>query len=268
MSGPKLYDCTMYAGEADMMEMRLNELDGKVDFHVVCEATVTHRGHPKPLFFPDDSDGRFAKWRSRIRYVVAKELPGDPDDGLPDHARHQAWRREHIQRDAARAALYDAGPGDLILLNDTDELPSGRALAWRGEKAAALIMTTCHSAVDLVFRQPQWAGVIARWEYAQPRPLGDVRDGRYGYEQITGAGWHFSWVGSQAFRRAKLDYGTCHLEMPRPEWDAIYSGATYERGEHHNPGTDVIPVDIDATWPRWIRERKCPETWWRPRDAT
>ena len=266
MSEPRIWDCLMYAGEADMLEMRLNELDGKVFRHVIAEAEVTHRGHPKPLWFAGERE-RFARWGGRITYVVAKGLPDDPDDGLPDHARRQAWRREHVQRDAARAGLRDADDDDLILLSDTDELPSGRALAWRGGTAAGLIMTTCHSAVDLVYRQPQWAGVIARWGYAQRRPLGDVRDGRYGYEQITGAGWHFSWIGSQAYRRSKLDHGTCHLEMPQAEWDAIYSGATYERGEHHNPGTDVIPVDVNETWPRWIRERRCPPEWWRPREV-
>jgi Glycosyltransferase family 17 len=256
MSGPRVWDVIMYAGEADMLEMRLNELDGKVHRHVIAEAEVTHRGHPKPLWFAGERE-RFARWADRITYVVAKELPGGLDN----------WRREHVQRDAGRAGLHDAADEDLILISDADELPSDAALAWRGDKAAALVMTTCHSAVDLVYRQPQFAGVIARWGWARNRRLGDVRDGRYGYPVIQGAGWHLSWVGSQAYRRAKLDYATCHLEMPAAEWQAIQSGATYERGEHHAPDTDVIPVDIDESWPEWIRKRKCPADWWRPREA-
>ena len=246
----------MYAGEADMLEMRLNELDGKVHRHVIAEAEVTHRGHPKPLWFRQDRE-RFAKWAGRITYVVAKELPIGKDN----------WRREHMQRDAARAGLHDALDDDLVLLSDADELPSDVTLAWRGGKAAGLAMTTCHSAVDLVYRHPQFAGVIARWGWARDYPLGDVRDGRSGYPVILEAGWHFSWVGSPEYRRAKLDHSTCHLEMPGAEWEAIRSGATYERGEHHAPDTDVIPVDVDSRWPEWVRKRRCPETWFRPREA-
>ena len=74
MSEPRVWDCLMYAGEADMLEMRLHELEGKVHRHVIAEAEVTHRGHPKPLWFPAERE-RFAKWDGRITYVVAKELP-------------------------------------------------------------------------------------------------------------------------------------------------------------------------------------------------
>lgn len=256
MSEPRVWDCIMYAGESDMLEMRLNELNGRVHRHVIAEAEVTHRGIPKPLWFPAERE-RFAQWDDRITYVVAKELPVGPDN----------WRREHIQRDAARAGLHDAADDDLVLISDADELPSAATLAWRGDKAAALMMTTCHSAVDLVYREPQYAGVIARWGWAKDRPLGEVRDGRYGYPIIYFAGFHFSWVGSQAYRQAKLDYSTCHVEMPGAEWEAIRSGATYERGEHHAPDTDVIAVDVNAGWPKWIRERRCPPEWYRPREA-
>jgi len=253
MTEPRIYDCLMYAGEADMLELRLRELEGRVHRHVIAEADVTHRGIPKPLFYPMERE-RFARWGDRITFVAVKELPEGRDN----------WRREHIQRDGARAGLGDARDEDLVLLSDADEFPSDAALAWRGQTAAGLVMTTCHSAVDLVYREPQYAGVIARWGWARQYPLGQVRDGRYGYERIDGAGWHLSWVGDQSYRQAKLDR-TCHLEMTGGEWEAIRSGATYEYGEHHDPGTDVVAIDIDESWPGPIWRREVPASWFRPR---
>jgi hypothetical protein len=34
----------------------------------------------------------------------------------------------------------------------------------------------------------------------------------------------------------------------------------------HVDGTKMLPVDVDATWPRWVYERRCPANWFRPRE--
>ena len=80
------FDCFMFRDELDMLEMRLHELDGQVDRHVIVESPFTHRGIAKPLVF-DANKERFRPWLDRITYLVA-----DPDMAMP-------WAREHAQRD-------------------------------------------------------------------------------------------------------------------------------------------------------------------------
>lgn len=255
-----IVDTFMYRGEKDLLEFRLHELEGRVAHHVLIEATQTHRGDPKPLFYPEHRD-YFAKWERNITHIVVDDFP----PASPAHdPREAAWVREHLQRDSARAFLDDfCTHDDIVLISDLDEIPSDEALAWDGQGAVALLQRTFHSAVDWEYPEPQFTSVLARAGMVSLRGLAATRDGRYGYPVIREGGWHFSWLGAAQDRKHKLKL-TCHLEMPKAEWDAIESGATYAFGAHYAPDANVRNVVVDSSWPRWIYERKCPESWFRP----
>ena len=51
---PLVYDCFNFFNEFDLLEIRLNELDGVVDYFVLCESNVTHNGIPKPMYFKEN----------------------------------------------------------------------------------------------------------------------------------------------------------------------------------------------------------------------
>ena len=55
-----IYDCFSFYNELDLLEIRLNVLKGTVDKFVLAEATVTHTGHPKPLYYAENK-ARFAE---------------------------------------------------------------------------------------------------------------------------------------------------------------------------------------------------------------
>lgn len=255
MSRTLVWDCIMYAGEADMLEMRLHELDSQVHRHVIVEATVTHRGLAKPLHYPADRN-RFARWAEKITYVLADDPPASMDN----------WQRERWQRDQAARGLAEASPWDVVLVADVDEIPSPRALTWHGTDIASLLMRTFHSAVDWEYPRPQLTSVLGRWGSMYGHSLAALRAGRHQYARVWDGGWHFTWVGSQEYRQAKLAAGTCHVEMPAAEWEAIGTGASYARGVHYAQDALVHPVDVDGTWPGWIRDRRCPADWFRPRE--
>ena len=48
------------------------------------------------------------------------------------------------------------------------------------------------------------------------------------------------------------------------EGPLIADGTRYRSAENGG-GLPVVPVDVDGSWPAWIRERKCPPQWFRPR---
>ena len=247
----RVWDCIMLRDELEMLECRLRELDGKVHKTVVVEARTTHRGDPKPLHYMDNRE-RFAPWADRIIHVVA-DLPVHPDP----------WVREHSQRDAALRALTDADPGDMVLIADVDEIPSVAALEARPDGAAALSMRLAMYAVDLLYPQDHLCSVIARAGVIGSS-LASVRDSRYSMPVIRDGGWHLTWLGGVEGQREKLRV-TCHTEMTAYEYSLLYDGKCYNDGIHHSGQFQMVPVDVDETWPRWIYERKCPANWFRPR---
>jgi hypothetical protein len=243
----------MLRDELAMLQMRCEEMADYDVRHVVVESPVTHQGSPKPLYFAENKE-RFASWAGRISHIVADDLPDDPNP----------WIREHAQRDAALAALVDAAAGDLVLISDVDEIPSRTALEAKPRPAIALQQNVCAFAVDwLGFKER--TSVIAVAAYVQERgSLAEIRDMRATWPVIWNGGFHFTWIGGRDWCLDKLG-AFCHTEATDVVRRGITSGAFIERGEWNV--AQLEPVEVDGRWPAMIRERRCPESWFRPRAA-
>jgi beta-1,4-mannosyl-glycoprotein beta-1,4-N-acetylglucosaminyltransferase len=123
---PRVFDCFPFFNELDVLEIRLTELDPLVDRFVLVEATRTHTGNPKPLYYADNQ-ARYQRFAQKIIHIVVDDLPA----ASPDH-----WDREIFQRQAITRGLGDARPDDRIIISDCDEIPKPevlrRALALPG----------------------------------------------------------------------------------------------------------------------------------------
>jgi hypothetical protein len=263
-----IWSPVMFRDETDMLQMRLEELAPYDVRTVLVESAVTHRGVPKPLHYQDNA-GLFARWADSIHHVVAS---------LPDA--QNPWVREHAQRNAAWPVIdANAQPGDTVLICDLDEIPSLSLLNWQeatGNRytAVAARMRTCLFAVDwevpdealpptCVASTPGWL----RGQAVRGRGLGEVRDRRGDYPVLADGGWHFSWIGGPARQREKLETATCHTEViGTPEGEMIRDGTRWRTGEHGQGYLPVVPVEVDESWPAFIRERRCPPDWFRPRE--
>lgn len=257
----KVWDTFLFHDETHMLELRLRELDGHVDRHVIVEAATDHRGRAKPLHYAENQV-RFAPWADRITHVVA-DLP----------ASDNPWVREHAQRDAALPALTGSDD-DLVLICDVDEIPSRslleRARAGELPEVCSVRMRTFIHAVDWEVPQevlpPTCVVATAAYIRAHGGSLAAIRDRRDSYPVVEDGGWHFSWQGGPEAAREKLETATCHTELlENGEGDLIADGTRYRTAENGG-GLPVVPVDVDETWPAWIRERKCPPEWFRPRE--
>jgi Glycosyltransferase family 17 len=250
-----IFDCVMIRDELDMLELRLEELDATGAVTVVAEAHQDHQGHPKPLHFAENA-ARFAGWNDRIRHVVVT--------GLPDHP--NPWVREHAQRDTALAAIEDASDGDLVLIADIDEIPDPGVfeLEFAGVDALTLEQNVCAFAVDWA-HVPELTSVLTTAGHARHTgSLAKIRDNRGAYPVVHNAGWHFSWLGGPQACLEKTD-AFCHLESRDIVRAGIESGDFIERGLWDV--AQLKPVDVDSTWPRMIYERRCPESWFRPKSG-
>lgn len=118
----RVIDTFTFFNELPMLLFRLTELDEVVDTFVVVEATITHSGLPKPLFFQENK-AMFEKFLHKIIHIVVEDLPNLPDTGT--------WVRENAQRSAiGRAApQLNLQPDDLIIVSDVDEIPDPTQLA-------------------------------------------------------------------------------------------------------------------------------------------
>ena len=63
-----IYDTFMFFNELELLELRLNELNGVVDKFVLVEATRTFTNKPKPLYYAENKQ-RF--YSSTIRLYIS-----------------------------------------------------------------------------------------------------------------------------------------------------------------------------------------------------
>ena len=197
MSGAKkIYDCFIFFNELDLLELRLEEHFDRVDIFVLCEANTTFTGRPKPLVFLENW-GRFEKYASKIRHLVVDDMPQDGD----------AWRREFHQRSALGRALKDAGPDDIIIVSDCDEILSPAAFeAMRNNSGYFMFDLPMYQFyVNMMAVPSGWRKPFA-YSYRLHERVPDYNRVRQVPEEVfklfegtnhlvSAGGWHFTFLG-------------------------------------------------------------------------
>ena len=113
-----IFDCFTFAGEFDVLELRLETLQGVVDKFIVAEATRTFTGAPRAVTALHAQVP--ARFRDRIIHILVDDLAPAPTS---------PWDNEFKQRNALARGLADAKPEDLLLLSDVDEIAHPDCLA-------------------------------------------------------------------------------------------------------------------------------------------
>lgn len=111
-----IYDCFPFLNELELLDIRLHELDEVVDKFVLVEATITHQGKPKPLYYQENKD-KFKDFNDKIIHIVVDDFPTD-----------NPFDREHYQPSQACRALENCSPNDIIMISDADEIPKASAV--------------------------------------------------------------------------------------------------------------------------------------------
>lgn len=214
----RLFDCILYNGEIETLEIRLHELDAVVDVFVIVEATRTFSGLAKPLHLREQWT-RVRPFAQKIRYVVVDEdETADGDATAPV----DAWARERLHRNAIVRGLRDAEPDDLVLIADVDEIPRAevlrklRTLADGGKEGGVegfgLVLTLSYFALNYVHTAGPEVDLItvvvvprARLDAHNPDTLRHgIRNGGLPAIRIWDAGWHFSYLSDRAGIVAKI----------------------------------------------------------------
>jgi len=107
-----IFDCFIFFNEFELLEMRLNELNDVVDKFVLVEATKTHQGKNKPLYF-DKNKKQFSNFLNKIIHVIVSDYP----------KKSNPLQLEYHQRNRILEGLKDCFPEDQIIISDVDEIP-------------------------------------------------------------------------------------------------------------------------------------------------
>lgn len=252
----RTWDTFLFFNELDILEARLIELDPVVDKFVIAEATVTHQGNPKPLYYAEHKE-RFAPWKDKIIHVVT-DLEQDSN-----------WGRENAQREAITRGLDGLEDDDIFLLSDVDEIPFPHEI--QRAPGHVLAMRNHILAVNLI-DPGWWAGTVALRGRDVPRSIQPLREYRQDMLVLkdsrglapVAAGWHFTWLGGPENMKAKAaafahaqDWAIDQLHV---EKDAEHMYA--EKKCFVGADRLLIQCVIDSTWPKYMQNRRGPESWY------
>lgn len=249
-----IVDTFVFAWELDLLECRLIEMNPFVDQFIFAESNVTFQGKPKPYIFEQNID-RFSNWINKITYIKSV-LPATNDP----------WKREIESREQIIPALKHLAPDDIILHGDVDEIVSNNAVNQMYTKLddneSIVFQQTFYSmAVDWLLLEP-WQGTVAvRKSFIDNYSMIDIRNKRVSSPPIKG-GWHFSWLGGADMIRKKAE-SFSHTEDEIQSYIKDMGSRLYTEG-YHVRREKLIPVEIDESYPAYIKEKKCPAIWFRP----
>ena len=199
-------DACLLFNELDLLELRLTELAGVVDRFVVVEATRTHKGTLKPLYYAENK-ARFAEWEDKIVHIVCPLA--DDGDGLP-----AIRRREMIQRNAIIQGIRDCADNDILLISDCDELPRSELIPSHIEDGviATYLQKLYYFDFNTYAPDRVWPGTrVCRVADARALSPHVIRNGLGQpdriypqYMHIENGGWHYSYFGGAAAIQHKM----------------------------------------------------------------
>lgn len=205
----KIVDCFTFYNELTMLKFRLEYLYDTVDHFVLVEATRTHVGNPKPLFF-EQNKSMFAKYLDKIVHIVVSDMP------MPVVAQTQTkvmytLRRENYQRQCIRRGIQSLAlkNDDLIIISDCDEIPDRNTIKNKKiDKLYALEQDLYY--YDLTYQQKEKWTQSRICNYQTYKTINDPQLIRMTHcECISNGGWHFSYFGNTDFIVNKIR-NFCH----------------------------------------------------------
>lgn len=210
-----IYDCFMYNGEANMLEIRFNLLNQYVDKFVICESDQTFSGKWKPLYWAERDD-RFDEWEKKIIHVIV----GTADFNTP-------FERAGHQKDSIRKALLNCDPEDMIYYGDVDEI-------WKPQVEEGKLRQLSYSYYLNNRSSEDWQGTNV-FKYKNIKDLNEIRADHS--VVLEDGGWHFTNMGNHDFLMNKLDsydhqeanvpWVTDNLQM-RMDMNIDYLGRTHD----------------------------------------
>ena len=257
----KIFDCFTFYNEFDLLEIRLEELYEHVDHFVLVEANRTFQDKQKEFNFTAQlDDPRWLPYRDKITVVQVSDMPGGSN----------AWNREIHQRNSIVVGCQQAGPNDIIIVSDCDELIRADAVKHmreNNEMVFGLRMPLFNFKFNYMRTNPGQHDV---WAMAARKSVLDnitpnmLRESRFSLNQMSGtqvidhAGWHFGYLGNKEYLIDKAQ-SFSHTEVNRPDFfeqlDIDASISERKEWDRTQPNQYAI-VELDNYFPEYLIKNK------------
>ena len=212
----KIYDCFMYFDEEVVLDVRLNTLNGFVDYFVIVESRFTHKGDARELRF---NHKRFEKFKNKIIYLIYDKEPKEIEIVKNEDTEFEkatkyilnALYRENGQRNYIENALINAKQSDFVLISDVDEIPNLSQINFNEikEKIVLFKQDMFYYKFNLYLPHLIWTGTkgCRKKDLVNPQWLRNIKDRKYSFFRIdtffskmkyisikiiSNGGWHFS----------------------------------------------------------------------------
>jgi beta-1,4-mannosyl-glycoprotein beta-1,4-N-acetylglucosaminyltransferase len=215
----KIIDCFTFYNELDLLKYRFNLLNSSVDYFILAEATHTHAGFQKPLFF-EENRALFKEFEHKIIHLIVDDFPFKKENEVEPFKERYQWTNERWQRDAIKKKVDSLGLADedLVMVCDLDEIPNP-AVLLKG------ITTLCILEMDMYYYTLQYK-MRETWHLARVAPYSFVKNiSSYSKDMrlasvkkiIKAGGWHLSYFMSPLLISNKLR-NFAHQEFNRSEF--------------------------------------------------
>ncbi len=227
-----VYDIFTFFNELDLLEIRLNILDKKVDRFVIIECVETFSGNPKRLYYLENKD-RFKKWEHKIIHYIIENpvvsweelrlrLKNANITTLEENIIHHAltttnvpqgelhWLKEFYQKECIRIPLQGLEDDDVCFISDLDEI-------WNPDQEYVVKDSIVYKLKQIVYSgymniesNEPWAGVtLTKYKNVKNACLNHLRTtSRTTYQYVDNGGWHFTFMGGPDMIKLKLEsYG-------------------------------------------------------------
>lgn len=250
-------DTFLFGWELDLLECRLVELENVVDIFILVESSSTFQGSEKPLYYLENM-GRYRKWKDRIMVITPSLTENDP------------WQREYSSRNCINSILSTFPKDAVVIHSDVDEFPSEQGLKQtvrsiqETQEVHGWSSTMYSMAINWKYPNRWLCTMGAPNSVLSEMTMTDLRNHRYSIQphRVINDGWHFSWLGGKDFIEKKAA-SFSHTEEPLQRYVKDMGERLLTEG-FHVLGEKLIPVDIDDTYPKYIRNGNYPTSWLRP----
>lgn len=270
-----VYDCFTFFNELDLLEIRLNELNGVVDRFVIVESNRTFTNRPKAMIFAENR-ARFASFIDKIIYVPVTDHPPFKT----------AWHYECHQRNAIARGLTDIADNDRILIGDVDEIPSSQAIRDSLKIQGMAAFQQTYFAYYLNFqnvRKRNWRGTkmvsgadfkhgfdgvaVFQNEFMPPEMNEGTTPSKIrwrnlprkkgGTHVVKNGGWHFtSMGGSEKLKEKMLSFSHQEYNPGESKIDSEKLQKIIERGEGPFWKMNCFAVPLDNSFPSYLRDNQ------------
>ena len=238
----KINDCFMYYDEDELLDLRLNILDGYVDKFIIVESKFTHSGKLKNNNFRID---KFEQFKNKIQYIYIEDEPinlklisdKDNEEVKNNKKIFNGLLRDNFQRENLNQSIKKLNDDDIIILSDLDEIPNLLNINFKKIKGNIYTFEQKMFYYKLNFLYPKlvWYGtkICTKKNFISPQWLRNIKSKKYPFWRIDtffsdkkyqnlkiikNGGWHFTNMKSPKKLHEKMNNFAHHPEYEETKY--------------------------------------------------